>query len=43
VPSGAFGEFTLESLTDLGGMIFLVGSTFVFGSWICVADDDGRL
>jgi hypothetical protein len=24
-------------------MIFPAGSTFVFGSWICVADGDGRL
>jgi hypothetical protein len=40
---GAFGEFTLESSTDFGDMIFLAGSTFVFGSWICVADDVGRL
>jgi hypothetical protein len=24
-------------------MIFPVGSTFVFGSWICVANNDGRL
>jgi hypothetical protein len=24
-------------------MIFPVGSTFIFGSWICVADGDGRL
>jgi hypothetical protein len=24
-------------------MIFLAGSTFIFGSWICVADGDGRL
>jgi hypothetical protein len=24
-------------------MIFLMGSTFIFGSWICEADDDGKL
>jgi hypothetical protein len=40
---GAFGEFTLESSIDFGGMIFLVGSTFIFGSWIYIADDNGRL
>jgi hypothetical protein len=28
---------------DLGNMIFLTGSTFIFGSWICVADDEGKL
>jgi hypothetical protein len=40
---GAFGEFTLEGPMDFGNMIFLVGLTFIFGSWICVANDDGRL
>jgi hypothetical protein len=40
---GAFGEFLLESSTDFGGMIFSSGSTFVFRSWICIADDNGRL
>ena len=24
-------------------MIFSTGSTFIFGSWICEADDDGKL
>ena len=28
---------------DLDNMIFSMGSTFIFGSWICEADDDGRL
>jgi hypothetical protein len=40
---GAFGEFTLESSTDFDNMIFLAGSTLVFGSWICMADDDDKL
>jgi hypothetical protein len=40
---GAFDEFTLESSTDFGDMIFPAGLTFVFGSWICVANDDGKL
>ena len=31
---GAFGEFASESST---------GSTFIFGSWICEAGDDGKL
>jgi hypothetical protein len=40
---GAFDEFMLESSTDFGDMIFPAGSTFVFCSWIYVANDDGRL
>jgi hypothetical protein len=28
---------------DLDNMIFLTGSTFTFGSWICEADDKGKL
>jgi hypothetical protein len=40
---GDFGECTLESSMDFGDMIFPTGLTFVFGSWICVADGDGRL
>ena len=40
---GAFGEFASESSTDLDNMIFSTGSTFIFGSWICEADDSGKL
>jgi hypothetical protein len=40
---GAFGEFASESLTDLDNMIFSTGSTFIFGSWIYKANDDGKL
>jgi hypothetical protein len=40
---GAFGEFAPESSTDLNIMNFPAGSTFVFGSWICEADSDGKL
>jgi len=40
---GAFGEFASESSTDLDNMIFSMGSTFIFGSWICEADDNGKL
>ena len=40
---GAFGEFASESSTDLDNMIFSTGSTFIFGSWICEADDNGKL
>ena len=28
---------------DLNNMIFLMGSTFIFGSWICEADDNDKL
>ena len=40
---GAFDEFASESSTDLDNMIFSMGSTFIFGSWICEADDNGEL
>ena len=40
---GAFGEFASESSTDLDNMIFSTTSIFIFGSWICEADDDGKL
>ena len=40
---GAFGEFASESSMDLDNMIFSTGSTFIFGSWICEASDDGKL
>ena len=41
---GAFDEFFLESSADLNlKMTFSVGTTFVFRSWICKADGDGKL
>jgi hypothetical protein len=40
---GSFGGFASKTLTDLDNMIFSTGSTFIFGSWICEADDDGKL
>ena len=40
---GAFDEFASESSTDIDNMIFSTGSTFIFGSWICEASDDGKL
>ena len=40
---GGFGDFASESLMDLDNMIFSKGSTFIFGSWICKAGDDGKL
>ena len=40
---GAFGKFASESSMDLDSMIFSTGSTFIFGSWICEADDNGKL
>ena len=40
---GAFGDFASESSMDLDNMIFPTGSTFIFGSWICEADNNGKL
>ena len=40
---GAFDEFASESSMDLDNMIFSTGSTFIFGSWIYKAGDDGEL
>ena len=40
---GAFGDFASESSMDLDNMIFPTESTFIFGSWICEAGDDGKL
>ena len=40
---GAFGEFASESSMDLDSMIFSMGSTFIFSSWICEVDDNGKL
>ena len=40
---GAFGEFASESSMDLDNMIFSKGSTFIFGSWIYEAGDNGKL
>jgi hypothetical protein len=37
------GRFASKSSTNLDDMIFLMGSTFIFGSWICEADDKGKL
>jgi hypothetical protein len=39
---GAFGGFALKTLMDLDNMFFPMGSTFIFGSWICEVDDDGK-
>jgi hypothetical protein len=40
---GAFSGFASKSSTDLDNMIFSMGSTFIFGSWIYEADDKGKL
>ena len=40
---GAFAEFASESSIDLDNMIFSTGSTFIFGSWVYEAGDDGKL
>jgi hypothetical protein len=40
---GAFGAIAIKSSTDFDNMIFPMGSTFIFGSWDCEADDKGIL
>jgi hypothetical protein len=40
---GAFDGFASKSLMEPDNMIFLTGSTFTFGSWICEVDDKGKL
>jgi hypothetical protein len=40
---GAFGAITIKSSTDFDDMIFPMGSIFIFGSWVCEADDKGNL
>jgi hypothetical protein len=40
---GAFGAIAIKSSTDFDDMIFLMGSTFIFASWVCEADDKGNL
>jgi hypothetical protein len=40
---GAFGGFASKSSTNLNNIIFSMGSTFIFGSWICEVDDKGKL
>ena len=40
---GDFGEFASKSLMDLDNMIFSMGSTFIFDSWIFEAGDGGKL
>jgi hypothetical protein len=40
---GAFRDFAIESSVDLNNMIFSAGITFIFGSWICEADENGKL
>jgi hypothetical protein len=39
---GAFDAITIKSSTDFDDMIFLIGSIFIFGSWVCEADDKGN-
>jgi hypothetical protein len=38
-----FDRVSSKSSIDLDNMIFLVGSIFIFGSWIYEADGDGKL
>jgi hypothetical protein len=40
---GAFGDSAVESSADHDNMIFSVGTTFIFGSWIYEVDDNGKL
>jgi hypothetical protein len=40
---GAFGTITIKSSTDFDDMIFPMGSIFIFGSWVCEANDKGNL
>ena len=40
---GAFSEIASESSMDLDNMIFSTRSTFIFGSWICEAGDNGKV
>jgi hypothetical protein len=40
---GEVSNFAPESSMDLDSMIFSKGLTFIFGSWICKAGDDGKL
>ena len=40
---GDFGDFASKSSMDLDNMIFSIGSTFIFGSWICEVGDNGKL
>jgi hypothetical protein len=39
---GAFGTIAIKSSTDFDNMIFPTGSIFIFGSWVCKADDEGN-
>jgi hypothetical protein len=40
---GAFGAIAIKSSTDFDDMIFLMGSTFIFRSWVYEEDDEGNL
>jgi hypothetical protein len=40
---GAFGAIAIKSSIDFNNMIFLMRSIFIFGSWVCEADDKGIL
>jgi hypothetical protein len=40
---GAFGAIAIKSSTDFDNIIFPIGSIFIFGSWVCKADDKGIL
>jgi hypothetical protein len=37
---GAFGAIAIKSSTDFDDMIFPMGSTFIFRSWVYEADNE---
>jgi hypothetical protein len=40
---GVFGTIAIKSFMDFDNMIFPMGSIFIFGLWVCEADDNGNL
>jgi hypothetical protein len=40
---GAYGAIAIKSSTGFDNMIFPKGSIFIFGSWVCEADDKANL
>ena len=42
-PGSGFRRIRIRDSTDLDNMIFSMGSTIIFGSWIYETSDDGKL
>jgi hypothetical protein len=40
---GLFSAIEINNSTDFDDMIFPMGSIFIFGSWVCKANDEGNL